>query len=124
LTNLSNEVLFVIAAKFMGEIREIVGFKINEKDEFFAFPPYARIPESVDLHSSKHLSGERHFKCRVGKKRQPMPENESTTSATLQFLWHRTVNEHVFSERTILKFAVSWHEQRRGNLPGFGFSRF
>jgi hypothetical protein len=72
----TDDVLFVVAAKFLGEIREIVGFKINKKGEFFAFPPYARVPESVDLHGSKHLSGERHFKCRVGKKRQPMPETK------------------------------------------------
>lgn len=72
--NRSSEVFFVVAAKFLGEIREIVGFKINEKGEFFTFPPYARVPGSIDLHSSKHLSGERHFKCRVEKTRQPMPE--------------------------------------------------
>ncbi len=75
-TNRSNDVLFVVAAKFLGEIREIVGFKINRKGEFFTFTPYARVPGSIDFHSSKHLSGERHFICRVGKDRQPMLETK------------------------------------------------
>jgi len=75
-TNQSDEVLFVVAAKFLDEIREIVGFKIKKEGDFFSFLPYARVPGSVDLHSSKHFSGERHFKCRIGKKRQPMPETK------------------------------------------------
>ncbi|MBZ5504064.1 MAG: hypothetical protein LAO78_01135 [Acidobacteriia bacterium] len=75
-TNQSNETLFVVVAKFLGEIREVVGFKINRKGEFFTFPPYARLPGAVDFHSSKHVSGERHFACRVGKNRQPMQETK------------------------------------------------
>jgi hypothetical protein len=74
--NQSNEVLLVVAAKFLGDIREIVGFKITRKGEFFAFPPYARVPGAVDFHASKHLSGERHFKCRVDRNARPMRETK------------------------------------------------
>lgn len=75
-TNRSDDVLLVVTAKFLDEIREIAGFKIKKKGDFFSFLPYARIRGSVDLHSSKHFSGERHFKCRVGEKWQPMPETK------------------------------------------------
>jgi hypothetical protein len=68
---------FLFAIRLGGEEREILEVKATSKSEFFAFPVYARHPAllkdvtgrdahpSVDLHISKHRSGERHLTAKL-----------------------------------------------------------
>jgi len=72
---------FVFAVRLAGEVREILVVKATTKGEFFAFPVYSRMPEllklvtgrnafpPVDVHVSKHLSGEWHLTAKLGGKR-------------------------------------------------------
>ena len=95
---------FVFAIRFGGEVRELVGVKIVPKGDVYAFPPYARNPEAyarlfrkhdgytkaiippVDVHMSKHRSGERHLTVRVDGKRHPTPETATKLQSTSNFL--------------------------------------
>lgn len=70
-----SESIFVVTGQYGNDIREIAVLKVSRKGEFFAFTPYARV-SSLDVHTSKHLSGERHLRVRLGENRQPTPETE------------------------------------------------
>ncbi len=93
----------VIAIRFWGEVRELIGLKTTRKGDTYVFPPYARRPEiydhllrerhgykkapfpTVDLHMSKHHSGERHLRVRLGKNRHPTPETVTKLQPSSSF---------------------------------------
>jgi hypothetical protein len=61
----SNGLTFCFALRHLGIEREIVVLKVD-KNDFYAFPPYAKKPlGDVDGHMSWHASGERHAVFRV-----------------------------------------------------------
>lgn len=88
---------FVFSIRLFGEAREILVVKATSKGDFFAFPPYARVPHllkhatgraagpPVDIHVSRHRSGERHFRWKLGSNRIPMPETIVKLQPTSQF---------------------------------------
>lgn len=88
---------FVFAIQFRSLVREISVVKATPKGEFFAFTPYARVPNmvkgvthrdahpSVDIHMSKHRSGERHLTVKLGGKRHPLPESKVELQPTTTF---------------------------------------
>lgn len=92
-----NDSELVFAIRLLGEVREILVIRATLKGDFFAFPPYARIPHMlkhatgreagppVDVHVSKHRSGERHFRWKLGRNRIPMPETVEKLQPTTQF---------------------------------------
>src|SRR5260370_24531445 len=94
----------VIAIRFGGEVRELIGLKSRRKGDTYVFPPYASAPEAyahllrerhgykraplppVDLHMSKHHSGEHHLRVRLGRKDHPTPGVRGATSTDLELL--------------------------------------
>jgi hypothetical protein len=78
---------FVFAIQLAGEVREILVVKATAKGEFFAFPVYSRVPDllknttgrdavpAVDVHASKHSSGERHLSVKLGGNRLPISQS-------------------------------------------------
>src|SRR5229473_3562782 len=94
----------VIAIRFGGEVRELIGIKTTPKGDTYVFPPYARAREAyahllrerhgykrapfppVDVHMSKHHSGARHLRVRLGRKDHPTPESEVKLQPTSNFL--------------------------------------
>ncbi len=67
----------MIAIRFGVEVRELVGVKTTPKGDIYVFPPYARTPiPLVDVHMSKHASGERHLRVRFNGKCHPTPETK------------------------------------------------
>lgn len=88
---------FVFAVRLFGEEREILVLKVTFKGDFIAFPPYARVPHllnhaigreagpPVDIHVSKHRSGERHLRWKIGEKPIPTPETIVKLQPTAEF---------------------------------------
>jgi hypothetical protein len=88
---------FVFAIQLLGDVREILVVKATTKGEFFAFPVYSRVPAllknitgrdavpAVDLHASKHSSGERHLRVKLGGKRIPMPQSVARLQSSTGF---------------------------------------
>jgi hypothetical protein len=77
---------WVIAIRFAGEIRELIGLKTTANGDIYAFPPLARVPvPPVNVHMSKHRSGERHLSVRLKGKRHPTPETKAKLQPTSNF---------------------------------------
>jgi hypothetical protein len=78
---------FVFTVQLAGEVREILVVKATANGEFFAFPVYSRIPKllkhvtgrdaspPVDVHASKHFSGEWHLRAKLGGERLAIPHS-------------------------------------------------
>lgn len=79
---------FVFAIQFAGQEREVLLVKESGGD-VICFPPYAkgRSPKDfgIDVHVSKHRSGERHLRWKLNRERIPTPETIVKLQPTSRF---------------------------------------
>jgi hypothetical protein len=109
---------FVFAIQLAGEVREILVVKATAKHEFFAFPVYSRVPAllknvtgrnavpAIDVHASKHSSGERHLRVKLGGKRLAIPQNvawlQSPTLRGVELLVHMPLFKYQFRDLPVV----------------------